>query len=480
MGAAGVLGLAVPALVRSAPAAQPDPSRPNIVFILADDLGCPPLGCYGTTYYETPHLDRLAEQGMRFTQAYSAAAICSPTRGALMTGQYPARNHLTDFIPGGTYPYARLKTPAWQAFLPLDKHTIAEALAGRGYVTAHFGKWHLAKAYLPPDSIEHGPDRQGFQETFITHKPLNDADPETDAHNVEVLTQKSIAFLERNRDRPFFLYLAHNSIHDKLLERRARVEKYERKAGADRPENHATIAAMMETLDSGVGRVVAKLDELGLSRNTLVIFKGDNGGLLKDSTQPPFRGGKAMLYEGGIRVPLIVRWPGVVAAGKVSDAVVSTIDFFPTLLAATGARQRAGEPLDGVDLLPHLRGGPAPARDAVYWHYPHYHNSGNGPSSAVRAGDWKLIEYFDPTCTGGGDTIELFNLKSDVGESRNLAKAEPQRTAALHAKLAAWRKSVGAQMMAANPNYDPARADVRREGGGGGAKRKAKAAEMRK
>jgi arylsulfatase A len=435
---------------------------PNIVFILADDLGPAPVGCYGTTYYETPHLDRLAAEGMRFTQAYAAAALCSPTRAALMTGQYPARLHLTDFIPGGRYPFAALQTPAWQAFLPLENRTVAEALAARGYATALFGKWHLAQGYHPPESVEHGPDRQGFQETFITHKPDKKNDPEADAHGVEAITTRALDFIQRHRDRPFFLYLPHNSIHDELMERRTLVAKYEAKPGSDRPENNPVIAAMMETLDRSVGRIAAKLDALGLSRNTLLIFTGDNGGLLKLAAQTPLRGGKATLYEGGLRVPFIARWPGVIPTGAVSDAVVSTVDFFPTFTALAGARLPDGVPSDGIDLGPHLRGGPAPRRDAIFWHYPHYHNSGNGPSGALRAGDWKLIEYFDPSSTGAGDPVELFNLRDDPSESRNLAKSDPVRTAALVAKLAAWRKSVGAQTMAPNPNHDAARATKRR------------------
>ncbi|HUR59527.1 MAG TPA: sulfatase, partial [Opitutaceae bacterium] len=371
-------------------AAAPSGRPPNILFILADDLGTTPVGVYGNAYYQTPNIDRLAREGMRFTDAYAACPVCSPTRSALMTGKYPARTHVTDFIAGNDFPFARLKQPEWQKFLPLSERTLAEELSDRGYVTALFGKWHLARGYLPPQSVAEGPDRQGFAENHITHKPKSSDDPEKDAHGVEVITQHALQFLEKNRDRPFFLELTHNSIHAPIMAPKTLVEKHRRRAGSDRPENNPIIAAMMEVLDDGIGRVVAKLDELGLRENTLVIFYSDNGGLLKDGAQTPWRGGKAQLYEGGIRVPLIVRWPGVVAAGKTSAMPVTTVDFFPTFLELSGKPAAAGAVVDGVSLASVLRGGAAPAREAIFWHYPHYHAAGiNGPAGALRAGDWK-------------------------------------------------------------------------------------------
>ncbi len=433
---------------------------PNIVLIFADDLGTTPVGAYGNAYYQTPNLDRLAREGLRFTDAYAACPVCSPTRGALMTGKYPARTHITDFIAGAEYPFARLKQPPWQKFLPLSETTIAEELAARGYTTALFGKWHLARGYTGQQSIAEGPDKQGFAENFITHKPESSHDPEKDAHGVGAITARALDFIERHRSKPFFLYLAHNSIHAPIMAPRALVEKHKARPGAGAPDNNPVIAAMMEVLDDGIGRVVAKLDALGMRENTLVIFYSDNGGLLKDGAQTPWRGGKAQLYEGGLRVPLVMRWPGVIAAGRTSAMPVTSVDFFPTFLEVA----QAGTPplrhdFDGVSLAAHLRGGAAPARDAIFWHYPHYHSAGfGGPAGAVRAGDWKLIEYYETSLTGKGAPHELFNLRDDPAEARNLASAEPRRVAALKAKLAAWRDAVGAQMPTVNPAFDSARA----------------------
>jgi uncharacterized sulfatase len=434
-------------------------SPPNVVLILADDLGTPPVACYGNPFYETPHLDRLAREGLRFTDAYAACPVCSPTRAALMTGLYPSRTHITDFIPGSPFPFARLSQPAWQKFLPLSAQTLAEELTVRGYATGLFGKWHLARGYLPPESIAEGPDRQGFAETFITHKPKKTDDPEADPHGVEAVTVRALDFIDRHRRHPFFLYLPHNSIHAPIMAPRAMVKKYRDRPGSDRPENSPVIAAMMEVLDESIGRVLARIDALGLREKTIVIFYGDNGGLLNDAAQTPRRGGKAQLYEGGIRVPLIIRWPGIIAAGRLSEAPVTTVDFFPTLLEASGTPARPGAALDGISLVPHLRGGPAPDRDAIFWHYPHYHTAGTGgPAGAVRAGEWKLIEYYEHTLTGTGRAPELFNLNSDPGEKTNVAAGQPALTARLLARLAEHRRQTGAQMPTINPAFDAARA----------------------
>jgi arylsulfatase A len=335
-------------------------------------------------------------------------------------------------------------------------------LSARGYATALFGKWHLSKGYRPPLSVEEGPDRQGFAETFITHKPSESDDPEKDAHGVEAITTRAIDFLERHRTKPFFLELSHNSIHSPIMAPKKLVEKYRARSGSDRPENNPVIAAMMEVLDEGVGRVVAKLDALGLRENTLVIFYSDNGGLWKDFAQTPFRGGKAQLYEGGIRVPLVMRWPGVITAGRTSNVPITSVDFFPTFLDLAGAQLKSKAAQDGKSLVALIRGTTALDRDAIFWHYPHYHAHGtNGPAGAVRAGDWKLIEYFETTLTGKGAPLELFNLRDDPAETKNLAAKEPKRTAELLKRLAEWRASVGAQMPVLNDKYDPAREGVK-------------------
>jgi arylsulfatase A-like enzyme len=460
------LSLITLALGLQAAIAADGPRPPNFVFILADDLGTAPVGAYGNPYFQTPHIDRLAREGMRFDAAYAACPVCSPTRAAIMTGQYPARTRITDFIAGGNFPAERLLQPNWQKFLPLSAITLAEDLREHGYVTALFGKWHLARAYTGPESVDEGPDRQGFDETFITHKPSKDHDPDQDPHGVAGITDRAVDFLGRHRGRPFFLELAHNSIHAPIMAPKDLIAKHRARAGSDRPENNPVIAAMMEILDASVGRVLARLDELGLRDNTVVVFYSDNGGLLADASQFPLRGGKAQLYEGGIRVPLIVRWPGVVAAGSVSAMPVTSVDFLPTLLELTGRPLPAGRV--GISLAGHLRGAPAPAREAIYWHYPHYHSAGDGgPASAIRAGDWKLIEYHEHSLTGAGRAPELFNLATDPAEARNLADAEPARTRELLAKLAAYRSATGAQMPTVNPHHDPAVAGKRKKGGEG-------------
>ncbi len=440
-------------------AANSPPRPPNFVFILGDDLGTPPVSAYGGSYYRTPHIDSLARDGIKFTAAYAACPVCSPTRAALMTGQYPARTRITDFIAGNAFPLARLKQPEWQKFLPLSASTVAEELAARGYATALFGKWHLARAYTGAESIAEGPDRQGFTEVFITHKPKATADPELDAHGVEATTAHALDFIERHRDKPFFLYLPHNTIHAPIMAPRALAAKHRARSGSDRPENSPIIAAMMEVLDDSVGRLLAKLDALGLRENTVVIFNGDNGGLLKDAAQNPHRGGKAQLHEGGIRVPLLIRWPAAIAAGRVSDAPVTSVDFFPTLLELAGKSVAHDAVIDGVSLVSLLRGGPAPARPAIFWHYPHYHTAGDGgPAGAVRAGEWKLVEYYEHTIAKTGRAPELYNLRTNPAETRNLAASDPARVANLLAMLAAHRAATNAQMPTLNPAFDPANA----------------------
>lgn len=448
-----VILLAVAVTLHAAPE-----RRPNILLILADDLGWNEVGFNGSRYYLTPHLDKIAAESVRFTQAYAASPVCSPTRSALMTGKNPARTHVTNFIPGNEYPYARLRQPDWQKFLPLQETTLAEVLSAGGYVTGLVGKWHLAKGYLPPESIEEGPDRQGFKETFITQKPDKKTDPEKDAHNVEKITQRAIRFLTEHRGEPFFLEVAHNSIHMEIMERASLVAKHRARPGSDRPENNPVIAAMMETLDDSTGRIIAKLDELGLRENTIVIFYSDNGGLASNAAQTPFRGGKAEVYEGGIRVPLLVRWPGVTQPGSTQTTPVITEDLFPTFLAMAQLKVPAGLAIDGLDQVPLLRGGPAPARAALHWHYPHYHPAGKGPSGAIRAGDWKLVEYYERTVTGAGPEPELYDLGRDPGEKNNVAAEHPEKVAELLASFRDWREKVGAQMPTANPAYDPARA----------------------
>jgi arylsulfatase A len=429
-------------------------NKPNILFILADDLGWSQLGCYGSNYYETPQIDQLAVEGKRFTDAYAACPVCSPTRASILTGKYPARLHLTDFIAGGLFPYAKLKQPEWQKFLKLEEITIAEILKEAGYKTASFGKWHLSIEKKPPQSLPYNPDKQGFDKHIVTYKPTRDQDPENDAHNVELITQKSLEFLEQNKDQPFFLYVAHNSIHDPLKEKADLIERYKNKPGSDLPENNPVIAAMLERLDSSIGRLLNKLDELNISDNTVVIFFSDNGGLKRDAWQTPLRGGKAQLYEGGIRVPFMIRWPGKVSPNSVCTTPVSSVDFLPTFCDIIKLQKNIPENVDGTSILPLITHNGSINRDAIFWHYPHYHSAGIVPSGAIRKGRFKLIEWYDTSLPETEQPFELYDLEQDLGETKNLVEEKPKVFLELKNQLEEWRQLVGAQMLEINPAYD--------------------------
>jgi len=441
--------------------------KPNIVFILADDLGWHELGCYGSNFYETPNIDKLATEGMKFTDAYAAAPVCSPTRASIMTGKYPARLHLTDFIKGGSPKDKKLLTPDWTAYLPLQEVTIAEVLKKAGYATGHFGKWHLNKDknYKPGRPMD--PSSQGFDDVLTTHKPgKGPKSPYSqDWHHVRQITERATAFIENNKDRPFFCYVSHNTIHRPEMEKEQLINKYRKKPGADNEEqyghNNPVQAAMIETLDKSVATILKRLDELNLSDNTLVVFFSDNGHLgPKDSR--PLRGSKADLYEGGIREPLIVRWPGVVKPGTTCSVPVISNDFFPTFAEVAGLKV-TDPTVDGVSLMPLLTQTGELKRDALYWHYPHYHHQGIGPCGAIRQGRYKLMEWFEKSIDGidTPGAVELYDLAEDMGERHNLAAQMPAKTAELYDKLKIWRESVGAQQMLRNPEYKaPAKISV--------------------
>ena len=449
-----ILALVAAAICVTAAAAE---RPPNIVMILADDLGLNPVGAYGNPYAATPVLDRLAREGLVFTSAYAASPVCSPSRAAIMTGKSPARMQLTDFIPGHPFPYARLLQPKWRK--SLNEKILPHFLTDRGYATGLFGKWHVPNRYRPPQTTHERAKPHGFREAFLTEKPSVNSDPEDDAHSVDAIKERALDFIDRHQHEPFFVLLAPNSIHSPVMAPAALVAKHHRRLGADAAENNPIIAAMMEQLDTALGEVLAKLDTLDLSRNTLVIFTSDNGGNLNDAAQTPFRGGKAQLYEGGLRVPLLMRWPGTIAAGTTSHALTSSPDFFPTLLEVSGVRIPDDEPRDGVSLLPIMRGETARSERPLVWHYPHYHTAGvHGPASAIRLGNWKLIHHYEHALTEHGAADELFNLREDPSESRNLTAEEPTRTAELLAVLQQYLSDADAQVPTVNADFDATRA----------------------
>lgn len=438
-----------------------DSERPwNIVFVLADDMAWNQVGYHDSSYYETPNIDSIARQGMQFSNAYSANAVCSPTRASLMTGKSPARLGLTDYIPGSPYPYARLLRPGKVPALGLGEITVAEMLKSKGYATAHFGKWHLNvdKNYEPDRPGD--PASQGFDEVLTTVKPEYEDDPAADAHSAVEITERSLDFIDRHRDVPFFLYVSHHVVHRPLLESPDLVAEYEAKPGSDDPVNNPVMGAMIETMDNGIGQILERIDQYGLADRTVVIFYSDNGGLERLQDQAPYRGGKATIWEGGVRVPLAVRWPGVVEPGTVNDELVTSDDFFPTLAEVAGEKALP-EDLDGVSLVPPLTQAGTTGRDTLYFHYPHYHHLGYKPAGAIRQGDYKLIEWFEGSIAGVGEPYSLYDLAKDPGETEDIAADHPELVRQMAGKLEAWRKEVGAGEMTVNPGYEPERADWR-------------------
>lgn len=450
------------ALVSTQPIVAAEPvSRPNIVFILADDLGWTDLACQGSKYYRTPNIDKLAAAGLRCTHASTAGPNCAPTRAALLSGQYGPRT--------GIYTVGSIDRFDWQSRplrpvdnvqkLPLDRRTFADALKAAGYATALFGKWHLG------DDPQHHPSRRGFDEAIVSAGKHFDftTNPKTDypkgTYLADFLTDRAIDFIARHKDRPFCLYLPHFGVHSPHQAKPEWVAKFKDAAPAGGHAN-PTYAAMIASVDESVGRVLAKLDELKLAERTLVIFSSDNGGVggyvregLKKAgditDNAPLRSGKGSLYEGGVRVPWIVRWPGRVPVGT-SDVPMHSVDLLPTLVEVAGGKPPEKQPLDGVSLVECWTSGgkKAPPRD-LFWHFPGYLGAGKDawrttPAGAIRSGDWKLIEFFE---TG---TKELYDLRADAGQQTNLAAKQPEVVATLHAKLVAWRKAVAAPLPTPN------------------------------
>ena len=424
--------------------------KPNFVFILIDDMGWKDLSFMGSKYYETPRIDKLAGEGVVFTSAYSNAPNCAPTRACLMSGQYSPRHgiYTVGTSERGSSKRRKLIPTANTTQLGREHVTLAEALKPAGYSCACIGKWHLGtKApYRPQD--------RGFDVAYERSKRshwMEDGQYLTDR-----LTDEALTFIDDNHNKPFFLYLSHHAVHTPIQAKPELVKKYEHKPPSG-PHKDPTYAAMIESVDQSVGRVLDKLDELDLADNTAVFFFSDNGGYGNATMMPPLRGSKGMLYEGGIRVPAIVRWPGASSPRRSCDTPVIGVDFYPTMLEMAGASRPAGYTLDGESLVPLLKGGSL-KRKAIFWHYPVYLEPYNDdqwpwrttPASAVRQGDWKLIEFFED------GRLELYNLKDDIGENNNLAMARPEKTRELHKLLLAWRTSVSAPVPTQrNPEFDP-------------------------
>ncbi len=454
-------------------------ARPNFLFILVDDLGWSDLGCYGSRFAETPNLDRLAASGVRFTDAYASCPVCSPTRASVMTGKYPSRLNITDWIPGDNPKNRKLLGPEDRHELPLEEKTIAEAFREHGYKTFFAGKWHLGSdGFFPEDQgfeinkggHDKGSPPGGYYSPY--HNPKLEDGPEGE-YLPDRLTDETIKFMENTAGNPFLAFLSFYTVHTPIQASRRHISKYEAKeAQAGEPavpafipehdgetkqsQDNPAYASMVEAMDENVGRLMDELVKLDLDKDTVIVFTSDNGGLSTlfpgrhaPTSNLPLRAGKGWCYEGGIRVPLIIRLPENEGTTRESDVPVISMDFYPTLLELAGLPALPEQNLDGKSLARYLREGKEPERDALFWHYPHYHGSAWTPGAAIRAGDWKLIEFYET------EKVELYNLKADLGEKNDLSAVNPGKTAELLEMLHKWQKETGALMPEPNPGYHP-------------------------
>lgn len=440
--------------------------KPNIVFFLADDLGCMDIGANNPkSFYETPNIDRIAAQGVRFTDGYAACPVCSPTRASIMTGKYPVRVGITNFIGGNRN--GKLISAPNKDHLALEEVTLAEALREGGYKTFFSGKWHLGNGEYSPNAQGFGPGLEGSNQFYYPKSPVPPPDAKDDPKTTDRIADEAVRFIEANASAgsaqasPFFVYLPFLAVHTPIGARKDLVGKYERKkasAPADQwgqernskvrlVQNNAVYAAMLEQMDAAVGRVLAAIEKAGLAERTVVVFMSDNGGLATSEGHPtsnlPLRAGKGWPYEGGVREPMFIKAPGVAKAGSVCGTPVTSTDFYPTLLELAGLPLRPKQHVDGMSLVPLLKGGRLD-RGPLYWHYPHYGNQGGAPYGAVRDGDWKLIEWYED------GSLELYNLKDDPGETNDLTLMQLEKTQELRGKLDAWRREVKAVMPTPN------------------------------
>ena len=450
--------------------------QPNIIFILVDDLGWTDLSSYGSNFYETPNIDQLASQGMLFTNAYAACPVCSPTRAAIMTGKYPSRLNITDWIPGDDPKNRKLLGTDDDNEMSLQEITLAEVLKDNGYKTFFAGKWHLGNEGFFPENqgfdINIGGHHRGSPPGgyYVPYKnPKLDDGPEGE-YLTDRLTSESIRFMENNSDQPFLLYLSFYTVHTPIQPNKEYVEYYrekleklnlpgvpvqpEHKAFTTQAQMNADYASMLHALDINIGRLLQAVEELGLENQTVIIFTSDNGGLstitgrnwIAPTSVRPLRAGKGWCYEGGIRVPLIIKTPGMNTGTKSDEAVIS-MDFYPTILELIGIEQLPDQHMDGVSLAPTLKGDPIVDREDIFWHYPHYHSSGWTPGAAIRSGKWKLIEFYDL------NKVELYDLENDPGENTNLAGEYPKRVAELQEKLFMMQGNTGSKFPTKNDKY---------------------------
>ncbi len=462
------------------------PAPPNILFLLADDLGWRDLGCYGSQFYETPNIDSIASSGARFTQAYAACPVCSPTRASILTGKYPVRLRVTDYISpsGGNQPENwdrnTLLLPApYLDRMPLEETTLAEALVEGGYETFFAGKWHLGPAGYWPEDQGFGENQGGWEHGgpwggdsyFSPYGNPNLEDGPPGELLPDRLARETARFVREHRDQPFLAYLSFYSVHTPLMTTPELERKYAAKAGrlgfsgprwireqhrdVRQAQDHSVYGGMVESLDDAVGQVLDALDRNGLRERTVVVLMSDNGGLSSSEGSPtsnvPLRGGKGWMYEGGIREPMLVRAPGVTSPGSVIDTPVTSTDFYPTLLELAGLRLRPDQHTDGTSIVPLLRGERLSEPRPLYWHYPHYGNQGGAPSAAIRLGDWKLIRWYED------NAVELYNLATDPAERYDLSGLVPDRAEDLGRQLSGWLDGVDANMPSRNNSHDPGR-----------------------
>lgn len=452
------------------PGCEKDPGNPNILLIVVDDMGWSDLGCYGNDFHETPHIDRLSETGVRFTNGYATCPVCSPTRASIMTGKYPANVNITDWIPGrqhymGLEKDKKLQVPEFSHELELEEKTLAEKLRENGYRTYHVGKWHLGgDGYLP--------ENQGFDVNIAGNRFGSPPDyfyPYGDPERRQVpglqekgmegeyltdrLTEEAIQFIREKKENPFFIYLPFYTVHIPIQGKPEKVRKYTDKlSGEDYRWTNPDYAAMVESLDENIGRLIDALDDEGISGQTFILLTSDNGGLsvfegnhTPATVNHPFRAGKGYLYEGGIREPYIIYYPGLTSPGRIYDEVITSADIFPTIMDLTGI---PFQEVDGRSFLPVLQGEKMEERP-VFWHYPHYSNQGGHPGAAVRKGHLKLIRFFEE------DRIELYDLSSDPGETINLKDSLRDEADDLLRMLNAWLVETNASLPIANPAYQP-------------------------